>query len=1439
MIWGWERTAVVAVRTFGASGCAPEGVTRSGYIWLVTRPREMAESGHGLLIGLNRDSPRSRRAGFWSSTYGENVNSGSSLASSFTGRFEALRRRGVHVVVLGVVALLLSALFASAEAAAVTPTATGSVVVTRLADGDKDLYLRELGTGDERLLVPDVGQEHSAVYSPDGTKIAFVRETAGNAEVYVVNADGTGLVNVSDHIETDLNPAWTPDSASVVFDSNRPSNGLRQIYKVALADTDTVSRITTSEQWENYEPSVSPDGSWVAHATSEFNVPEEFLLVQIYKTHIATKSVAPLTQTNPGKNRNPEWSPDGTQIAFSSNRVNGAADYDIWVMDAAGDNEVYVTSSASPENFPRWVTHDGRGATPRLLYVSDADLKMIDVARTNDGVVLDDATLYLSGDMQPLSGCSIVWDGSAAANNWDDAANWDLGRVPAAGDRVCIPGMQTDVTILQTTDNPTVDSITTYENLTISGGTVTSPVVTARPGAHVRVVGGTLNATTGVTAADGSFTVAGGTANIGALTSTGTGALTLTSGTLNATSIAPATTMALNGGTLGGPVSLASGTFTMPNSGPSSDGDPWTIASTATLDLTSTGTYYMYGSVVNNGTLNLSSASNLVEYVAGATLTNTASGEVVKDATNSSTTLSLPFDNDGVLDVQAGTVTLTGTDGSSYAANNDAGTFNTDGDDATVSFAGGRTNLGSATALTGTGRFELVGSSTILDVDTHGLTMPDGQTMHLTSGTLRGSGTLAGPVYKLTNSVTVGGAFTIHADTVLDLTSTGTYYLEHPLTNNGTLNLNSASNLYESVTGATLTNTGTLVKDAVNSTTTISTPLDNTGTARVTAGTMTLGSTLTSNAVTAFDAATGTFSSGGTYEVADNATLSFNGTREIAINAGQFELSGTGNVVDNTAQSVFRNLTTNRGMLALRAGSTLTTAAPLTNESLVSIGSDSTLTALGGYTQTNSGLTRLFDETNNGIAPRLVAPTATFESGRLEGNGTIDGDVVNNAAVVSPGIYAPGALTVTGTFAQASDGTFEADVHGTAADEFDRITVQGTAALAGDLQITGHLFTPDWNDQFTVLSAGSAPTMTFDLVTGDDLNSGMKYVPTVVGNAVKLVVTDVVSPTNVTPTASHKASTWSKDNTVTVNLTGASDAHSGVDGYRVVWSTSPTTVVTGSKNVEETVAAVTSAPLPSGKGHYVHIRTKDNQGRWSGQVNLGPFWIDTTAPTLPVLSTPTTATPYSLATKSMVPQVGAVWKVAKDAHSGLKSHAVLYRSTTNGTTWTSGSVLLGAEATSWSTAGKPGATYCFKVRATDNRGTTSLSEERCASVPFDTGTGFTATGTWTKPVTNAHYLGSTSRSTATNATLSRKSVVAKQLALVATKCAGCGSVQVYFGGVAVGKVINLNTTSATPLHQQVIPVASLGGVKTGTVMVKVVSTGNKPVMIDAVGTSLR
>ncbi|HYU08470.1 MAG TPA: Ig-like domain-containing protein, partial [Gemmatimonadales bacterium] len=127
-------------------------------------------------------------------------------------------------------------------------------------------------------LTPDTSSATDPAFSPDGSRIAYVSQRDGNAEIYVMNADGTGAVRVTNDPQPDGRPAFTPDGQAIVFHSSRPappappapptpqaSAGKQQIWTVNLDGTG-LTQLTRDSV--NASPTVSPDGQTVAYVST-------------------------------------------------------------------------------------------------------------------------------------------------------------------------------------------------------------------------------------------------------------------------------------------------------------------------------------------------------------------------------------------------------------------------------------------------------------------------------------------------------------------------------------------------------------------------------------------------------------------------------------------------------------------------------------------------------------------------------------------------------------------------------------------------------------------------------------------------------------------------------------------------------------------------------------------------------------------------------------------------------------------------------------------------------------------------------------------------------------------------------------------------------------------------------------------------------------------
>lgn len=87
---------------------------------------------------------------------------------------------------------------------------------------------------------------------------------------------------------------------------------------------------------------------------------------RIYTLNLATRAATAITRGRDHRDENPRWSPDGTRIAFKSNR--GGNTYDIYVMDADGGNAVRITEHPANDHDPAWMP-DGQS----LIFSSERD----------------------------------------------------------------------------------------------------------------------------------------------------------------------------------------------------------------------------------------------------------------------------------------------------------------------------------------------------------------------------------------------------------------------------------------------------------------------------------------------------------------------------------------------------------------------------------------------------------------------------------------------------------------------------------------------------------------------------------------------------------------------------------------------------------------------------------------------------------------------------------------------------------------------------------------------------------------------------------------------------------------------------------------------------------------------------------------------------------
>lgn len=97
------------------------------------------------------------------------------------------------------------------------------------------------------------GADHNPIWSHDGTKIVFERiYTDGNREIYVMNADGSNTVNLTQSSATDERPVWLPDGSKIAFVSYRDGNS--EIYVMNTDGSNPVN--LTQNPGRDFQPSL-------------------------------------------------------------------------------------------------------------------------------------------------------------------------------------------------------------------------------------------------------------------------------------------------------------------------------------------------------------------------------------------------------------------------------------------------------------------------------------------------------------------------------------------------------------------------------------------------------------------------------------------------------------------------------------------------------------------------------------------------------------------------------------------------------------------------------------------------------------------------------------------------------------------------------------------------------------------------------------------------------------------------------------------------------------------------------------------------------------------------------------------------------------------------------------------------------------------------------
>ena len=176
----------------------------------------------------------------------------------------------------------------------------------------------------------------SPVWSPDGTKIAFVSFLNRKPEIYVINVASHAIVPVSNFKGSNSAPAWSPDGGSLAVVLTRDGNS--QVYLMG-ADGSHPTRVTRSSGIDT-EPFFSPDGQSLYFTSDRSGGP------QIFRMPVGGGEASRVT-FNGDYNTSPRISPDGKSMAYVSRR---GGKFQIYLLDLASGQDLPLTDTSADES---------------------------------------------------------------------------------------------------------------------------------------------------------------------------------------------------------------------------------------------------------------------------------------------------------------------------------------------------------------------------------------------------------------------------------------------------------------------------------------------------------------------------------------------------------------------------------------------------------------------------------------------------------------------------------------------------------------------------------------------------------------------------------------------------------------------------------------------------------------------------------------------------------------------------------------------------------------------------------------------------------------------------------------------------------------------------------------------------------------------------------
>lgn len=257
-------------------------------------------------------------------------------------------------------------------------SADGSVVVYASTQHrpTPDIYIKRVGSSVVTQLTNDPSSDAMPALSPDGTRVAFCSDRAGNWDIYVMPISGGHAVQITTDASSELHPSWSPDGSRLAFGRLGQISNRWEIWVVDVSNP-TVSEFIGNGMFPQWCPVAGTGEAGADRILFQRSRERGDRAFGLWTIDYRDGRVGNLTQIIASPLAafiNASWSPDGDRIVFASVPTPSSWGHasgtrppkaELWMMPVAGGSRVALTSGEAVDLMPTW------GPDNRIYFVSD------------------------------------------------------------------------------------------------------------------------------------------------------------------------------------------------------------------------------------------------------------------------------------------------------------------------------------------------------------------------------------------------------------------------------------------------------------------------------------------------------------------------------------------------------------------------------------------------------------------------------------------------------------------------------------------------------------------------------------------------------------------------------------------------------------------------------------------------------------------------------------------------------------------------------------------------------------------------------------------------------------------------------------------------------------------------------------------------------------